>query len=247
MYERSVYTDKLHLVRPEAIYNANLCLCSIPSVNNYAKLACYLHPEEQKYYSTLVFERRIRSYLFGRYVAKKAVADFSGEENLNEICIQSGIFTQPVVVSGKGNVQVSISHCNNLAAALAFPEVHPLAIDIEQIDHDKHGALQSQLSLAEQGLAKSCLPSYENALTLLWTAKEALSKVLKTGLMTPFLLFEISKIERHEHYVECLYRNFAQYKSFSFFAGDCICSIVHPMKTEIRFDRNELFERMRDI
>lgn len=73
-------------------------------------------------------------------------------------------------------------------------------------------------------------------LTLLWTAKEALSKVLRTGLMTPFEIFEISKIEINDNYTMCYYKNFTQYKAISFTVYKYMCSMVYPLKTRIKFD-----------
>ena len=178
----------------------------------------------------------------GRFVAKQAVAALTGEKNLTDIFIQSGIFTQPIVVSGKSNIQVSITHCDDFGAALAFPEAHPMGIDIERISNRERDVLEKQITMAEKEQLRSCPLSYESGLTLLWTAKEALSKVIKTGLMTPFEVFEISRIEMHDNYVMSYYKNFAQYKVISFAINRYMCSLVHPLKTKMQFDIHSIKE-----
>lgn len=176
MQKRSVYIDELILIRPEKIFKATLCCCFFSCKTDYKGLVQYLHAQEYNYYNILKFEKRIRSYLMGRFVAKQAVAALIGEKNLTNIFIHSGIFTQPIVVSSKQNIQVSITHCDDFGAALAFPEAHPMGIDIEKINPNKRNVLERQITGGEKERISSCSLSYETGLTLLWTAKEALSE-----------------------------------------------------------------------
>lgn len=239
----TVYLEELDLIRPENTYKAALCCFFYPPNADYRELIQYLHFQERNYYHKLRFEKRIRTYLMGRFVAKHAVASLTGEANLTNIIIQSGIFTQPVVAPNQGNIQVSITHCDPLGAALAFPEAHPMGIDLEKISFNKKEVLESQITETEKARISDWPFSYVTGLTLLWTAKEALSKTLKTGLMTPFEIFEISKAEVYENHIICYYKNFAQYKVISFTIGGYMCSIVHPLKTGIHFDLNSLKRR----
>ncbi len=240
MKKRWIYNQPLELVRPEGSYQAALCFCMMESMTDYEDIVKHLHPEERAYYHALKFEKRIKSYLMGRFVAKQAVAALIHEGNLADIWIQSGIFTQPVVVSNQPNIQVSVSHCADFGAALAFPEAHPMGIDIEEIYQDKREVLERQITGFEAEQLKSFSAAYDTGLMLLWTAKEALSKVLKTGLMTPFQIFEISKIEVCGDYFMSYYKNFAQYKVISFTMDGYMCSIVHPMKTKLSLDVESL-------
>ena len=218
------------------MFKAALCCCFTSSSADYERFILYLHPQERNYFNALQFKKRIRSYLMGRFVAKKAVALLTGEKNLTNIFIQSGIFSQPIVVASRENIQVSISHCDEFGVALAFPEAHPLGIDIEKINHDKKAVLENQMTPAERKRISSLPLSYEVYLTILWTAKEALSKVLKTGLTTPFEVFEISKTEFRENYIVSYYKNFAQYKVVSFTIGNYVCSLIQPLKSQLHFD-----------
>jgi len=235
-FEMQVYTEVIDLVRAKKVFRAALCCCFFSMQQPKKELIQYLHTQERNYYNTLTHEKRIRSYLIGRYVAKQAVAAVTGEVDLTNICIESGVFTQPIVVSGKQNIQVSITHCEHCGAAIAFPEAHPMGIDIEKINPAKRYVLESQITENEQKQIRSREFSYDTGLALLWTAKEAISKVLKTGFMVPLQVFEISKIQLYDHYMITYYKNFAQYKAISFSINSYMCSIVCPLRTETGFD-----------
>ncbi|NRR21133.1 4'-phosphopantetheinyl transferase superfamily protein [Brevibacillus sp. MS2.2] len=214
-------------------FRASLCLGCFSAPTDFFKMVKFLHPKEFEYYFHLEFERRVKSYLTGRYVAKRAVSVLTGEDSLERICIEQGIFHHPVVnLPNTTNVQVSITHCDDLAAAIAFSEELPMGIDVERISVDRNKVLETQMTVKEGNLF-SCLPySYETTLTLFWTVKEALSKILKTGLTTSFHIYEISQVEAKNGVVYSLFENFPQYRTASFILGDYVCSITYPKKTE---------------
>jgi 4'-phosphopantetheinyl transferase len=242
---QNIYVKKLNLIRPNESFNAGLCLCEF-SMTDYEEIVCFLHQDEQKYYETLKFERRIKSYLFGRFAAKNAIASMVGDYNKAKILIHAGVFSQPITtLEDKKNIQVSISHCDDFGAAIAFPEAHPMGIDIEKINIEQNGTIERETTESEIRLIKALPLSYEKMLTLLWTVKESLSKVLKTGLITPFKIYEVDKIEIQHDYMLCFYKNFAQYKAISFTIGDYVCSITYPIKTDLSIDIlsiNETFQ-----
>ncbi len=235
MQNQNIYVARLDLIRPEGITNASLCYSHYSCLKGYDELTQHLHAHEFTYYNTLQFQRRIKSYLIGRFVAKQAVAALTGEK-LSDIEIYHGVFAQPIVMSRKQNIQVSITHCDDFGLAIAFSEAHPIGIDIERVDANKNYVLERQITQSEKSRIQTLPLPFMTGLTFLWTAKEALSKVLKTGLMTPFDIFEISKLEFINSNIFGYYKNFAQYKTISFTINNYVCSIVHPIKTEIRFD-----------
>ncbi|MEW9701801.1 4'-phosphopantetheinyl transferase superfamily protein [Paenibacillus sp. SI8] len=234
--EGQCFINEILLTRPEHIYKASICCCYVKNMAEFERIIPYLHIEERNYFDTLKFEKRIRSFLLGRFAAKQAVAALTGEEKLEYIHIQAGIFDQPILSSTTRNTQVSITHCNDYGAAIAFPEAHPMGIDFEKIDDKKRSAFESQITLAEKENINALPISLDTALTLLWSAKEALSKVLKTGLTTSFKVFEVSKIELYDDHFICFYKNFKQYKAIAFTVGSHICAIACPLKTEMNLD-----------
>ena len=88
---------------------------------------------------------------------------------------------------------------------------------------------------AEKELIRKYPDSYEFMLTLLWTAKEALSKILKTGLMTSFKILEIDKIEHKDGYWLSYYKSFGQYKVISFQTGSLYLFHYLSIKNRVNF------------
>ncbi|NRS16251.1 4'-phosphopantetheinyl transferase superfamily protein [Brevibacillus sp. HB1.4B] len=228
-----IFTKEFVIKGKDREYRASLCMGYFSVPADFLKIVKFLHPKEFEYYFQLEYERRVKSYLTGRYVAKRAVSFLVGDESLERICIEQGIFHQPVVnLPNATNVQVSITHCDDLAAGIAFSEELPMGIDMERISVDRNKVLETQMTVKESSLF-SCLPySYETTLTLFWTVKEALSKILKTGLTTSFHIYEISQVEARDGVVYSLFENFPQYRTASFILGDYVCSITYPKKTE---------------
>ncbi|ASJ54826.1 phosphopantetheinyl transferase [Brevibacillus formosus] len=228
-----VFTREFVIKGTNREFRASLSIGYFSVPADFFKMVKFLHPKEFEYYFQLEFERRVKSYLTGRYVAKRAVSFLTGEDSLDRICIEQGILHQPVVnLPNTANVQVSITHCDDLAAAIAFSEELPMGIDMERISVDRNKVLETQMTVKESSLL-SCLPySYETTLTLFWTVKEALSKILKTGLTTSFHIYEISQVEVRDGVVFSLFENFPQYRTASYILGDYVCSITYPKKTE---------------
>ncbi len=166
-----------------------------------------LHPDEHREFKS---QKRQQEYVRGRYAAKRALG--------GDFAVLSGVFQQPYVVGT--NLGVSISHSGKWAAALAFPESHPMAIDIERIDPKRHKAIESQMTDRELAM----IAEVENGHFVFWTAKEALSKVLRCGLMTSFKILEIDTAGSNE----ATFKHFPQYKAHSFFKEDLVCTIVLP-------------------
>jgi len=201
----------------------------------------FLHQKEQDYFSGLRYSKRQYSYLLGRYCAKHAIAIYTNNPTLKATNITNGVFQQPIVYHPfERNVQVSISHTESIGAAIAFPEAYPMGIDVETVCPSKIQTIEAELSAAEQKLITMC--SYPTAvkLTLLWTLKEALSKVLKCGFMVPLELLEIKNIIQQESCVLSSFKNFHQYQGLSFFRSGFVFTIVYPKNTALDLDTKAL-------
>jgi 4'-phosphopantetheinyl transferase EntD len=230
----NTYTEKLQLKRPDSYFESCLCISDPSFLDLKEKRRHFLHPKELAYFDSLRFERRQKSFLLGRYCAKQAISAFLQEPDMTKFSIHHGVFEQPIVQHSKDKgVQISISHCDHCGGAIAFPEEHPMAIDLEKIDSRKREVIRTQCTNEEYKLIQS-LPIPEiTQLTLLWTVKESLSKALKCGLMTPFKIFEVKDVESKSDCFFWTFRKFAQYKVISFVIGNMACSIITPKKTEV--------------
>lgn len=200
-----------------------------PTLADLQKTAVGLSADERQYYNSLRVDRRMKTYLGGRFAAKKAVSMLVDEPDFTQIHIGKGVFDYPVVdYPYTRNIQVSISHTNDIMIAIAFFEMHPVSVDIEQIITDKEQTIRSTILSEELKLFENELLSDIEKLTLLWTMKEALSKIIRTGMMTDFSLFEIQEVKREHNSFVCAFRHFHQYKVVSVIVADHACSLVVP-------------------
>lgn len=217
-------------------YPVSLCICPVQKDMDETSLQNMLHAREADYLRSLKYERRRRTFLYGRYVAKRAIVRLNEGLSLNRICVDRGVFGHPVVsAETEGSCEVSITHCDDAAAAIAFPAQLPVGIDMEIMAPDKENVLMAQLTNDERRLLRSGYPRLR-MLTLLWTVKEALSKVLKTGLTTPLELFEVSSVELLEDASVSRFVHFSQYAAVSYIWGSQVCSIVYPKQAAFDYE-----------
>ncbi len=193
-----------------------------------------LHEGEKSFARGLRFDRRRHSYLLGRVSAKYAFKELIKNQSPDSVFIDYGIFQFPVLKYVKdGNKQVCISHCDNIGLALVYPEEHPLGIDIEKIESKIVDTLTTQLTAEEKALLRSNNFFNDVGHTLIWTVKEALSKIFRTGLMMDFQTLEVESIKQHDGYFESSYKHCAQYKAISMVKGVYACTITVPKNTSV--------------
>jgi 4'-phosphopantetheinyl transferase len=227
--------ERMQSIRTDGIYYAGLTRVQAPLSVLLEKQGEYLHPNEQDSLSKLTFPKRQHSYLLGRVAAKKAVNALLPGLDPRQVWIDRGLFEFPIVRCPEAVAPiVSISHAGDSAFAVATDQAHPMAIDAEEPRLDRCEAIATQLTGAELALLKSTGLSTERAHALIWTMKEAISKVIRTGMMTPFELFELNALSSQEPVWLGLYKNFAQYKTVAFRSAGLVCSLVLPRRSEIQ-------------
>jgi phosphopantetheinyl transferase len=234
------------LLRDKATHQSVL---SSVSENIFSELVSdyknFLHEHEEKYFETLQFGRRQKSYLLGRYAVKTAVAKLLGLPDLKAIEVVSGIFDQPLIkISGEAGIgvpDITLSHCDGLAVAVAFPREHLLGIDIEKINAEKKSVIETQLTQSEKDWITSQKVDPAQLAFMIWTIKESLSKVLRCGLTTPFSILEITQPQYHpDTGLTCQFKNFGQYQGLAVVAGEYVLGLVIPRKTKLEPDLSAL-------
>ena len=188
-----------------------------------------LSPAERARYYSFPSRRRQDSFLLGRCAAKRALAPMLARP-LPEISIGSGVFGFPVIDGGSPK-QVAISHTEAIAVAVAFPEQHPVGIDIELRRADS-SCIVEQMTQAERYLARSGrLDSWQ-----LWSAKESLAKTLRAGLTLPLEVMEVASVVDRSEVNELRFKNFTQYRALSCDIGAYVLSICVPRKSALHAD-----------
>jgi 4'-phosphopantetheinyl transferase len=232
-------TINLHLTREAQSFDIVL---GVVAEHEYSRIIAqagdFLAPQEAAYFERLRFIRRQQSYLLGRYAAKIAVQKALDEPELRELEIIHGVFGQPLVAcSSRRTSGISISHCTGFAVALTFPIGHPMGIDIEKIDPDREATIRTQLSQRELEWVESGIGARGALMTLLWTAKEALSKALTTGLMSPIEIYHLNQITPVGKGVWTgAFEKFGQYQFVGWVVDRYALSIVLPKYTNFLGD-----------
>ena len=193
--------------------------------------------QEAAYFSTLHHPVRQKSYLLGRYAGKRALSNLFSEQDFRAIEIVRGVFEQPIVryVRNTG-YNVTISHAGSVAVALGYPAGHPMGIDIERLNQARYQTIVSQLSDQEMRIVETAGVDRLHVATAFWTAKEALSKVLTTGLMTPFRVYNLEEFRLTDAGTwEGLFQNFAQYKVKVWIGSLYAFAMVLPKRSALHF------------
>jgi len=169
---------------------------------------------------------RKREFEISRSLARLLIEEhfFEAEEELIDFEIKNSVFGQPIIMgSNIRSLGLSISHKPNLIGVVMFDRVHPVAIDIEPISIINQSVYRKFLTISEEDIMK------EKHLSpiVFWTAKEALSKMIGSGITIPMDFLEIDNITCSGE-VNGRYKHFKQYNFISLEFRQHIISIVYP-------------------
>ena len=149
-------------------------------------------------FGDLRFPQKQANFLIGRLAAKAALGALLKEADPRRITIASGVFGQPLVRHGRAaGMEVSLSHSQGLAVALAHSGESPLGLDLECVPAASAATLLAQMqpSAAESAWLSAGNIDSATACGLLWTAREALGKSMKIGLNCPLGTLALERIE----------------------------------------------------
>jgi phosphopantetheinyl transferase (holo-ACP synthase) len=151
-----------------------------------------LHRKELSIYAGFPVELRKTSFLAGRFAAKTAYAQLSGNCDLSDLLIENAFSGEPILRSPfRHDLSVSISHTDNCAFAVVFPDMIQAAVDVEEII-DEHGVDLISVLSAREISGKPEDIDFSTYAIMLWSGKEALVKALRIGFKTNFKNLEIS-------------------------------------------------------
>lgn len=226
-----LFTIDLDLRLHDGSFPLTLSLCDYSMKYIDANIDALISSYDQVVLKSLPTKERKRSFVLGRITAihsTSRIAHYSPSSG--KASVRWGVFNQPIVYFGdSSNIRVSISHSHDIAASVAFYEDCPVAIDIEKICSKRAEIAKSQLSEFET----LNLVDGDVDVMIIWTAKESLSKRFETGMMADFSIYEVSKIEERGGYIASYFKNFPQYKVFSYLINGYIYSILLPEGVEI--------------
>lgn len=230
MAQRYFVKDIINLKRTNGSYTVGYSIV-IGALQDLSAYISMLHPAEKEKYEQLRHPERKKTYLLGRIAAKHALSMVSPTQSFPDIHIDSGIFCFPVARHKHGNIQVSISHTNNIGIAIAYQEEHPASVDIEYLYPDSASHMQAALNQQEIARAQLLRLPLNILYAIGWTAKEALSKIIRTGLTLDFDILEIDSIVNARGLIICTFKNFKQYKTYTFIGRRYALTLALPLRT----------------
>ncbi|HIJ90323.1 MAG: 4'-phosphopantetheinyl transferase superfamily protein [Desulfobulbaceae bacterium] len=160
----------------------------------------YLSPDELEQWRGFNLEKRRAEWLGGRIAAKWAAAGLLGETAMTwrNLVIRTEAGGRPYVATETHAAPpfISISHSGPLAAALAAN--FPCGLDIQEPGAKIHTVRDRFVSPEEEDILSASLPesfTETERLTMLWAAKEAIRKMVRTTPLPGFL--EIRLLANH--------------------------------------------------
>jgi phosphopantetheine--protein transferase-like protein len=216
------YKDKIQ-------YLTKLCVVCRRNCEVYAENTAYFAQDEKKRFYDYDYLNARDNFASGRLAAKIAVSELEGIRRLSDIVIKNGWFNQPYILCDTSKADISITHCNRLAAALAFPKDILCGVDIENIKDTTSQTVKSILSEKESKLICDYSEyTGDELLTAMWCSKEACSKALKIGFSSGTKMFEISNIEVSEDKIEVCFDNLKNLKATVFPVYDYLVALAYP-------------------
>jgi 4'-phosphopantetheinyl transferase EntD len=169
----------------------------------------YLTMEEYARYRQFAGKPRAIEWLMGRLVAKDAVRAFHARNGADEylhpasFALEADDSGKPYVVGIEGEtIHVSLAHKDRYAIAVA--STFPVGIDLEKMEPRQKGFAQMILNEEEKPFLQDLSEKLgeDVALTLLFSAKEAASKAIGTGLRPSPKAFQIVRLAEQMLWVQ---------------------------------------------
>jgi 4'-phosphopantetheinyl transferase len=162
----------------------------------------FLSPREAARLAGMRFEKRRSEFRLGRFTAKRALALALGRDPepaalaAFEIGNAADGAPEPCLDGEPAPLAISMSDRADQAVCLVGPPALALGIDLELVEPRSDGFVADFLTPAEQARVAAAEEEAGRALAanLIWSAKEAALKVLRTGLRrsTPSVEVELS-------------------------------------------------------
>ena len=156
----------------------------------------FLSKPEQSIFNSIKIKKKRSEWLAGRIAAKLAISRYK-QIDLRGITIEKDDNRSPFAIVSDDKIDVSISHSNGLAVAIAGD----FGLDIDYITKRDPSFVDEAFSSKEIREFK-LNNAYPETITRLWTMKEAHLKRMRIGLKTDLHKVIISKVDAEKHLVQ---------------------------------------------
>lgn len=149
------------------------------------QLAATLIGEEIVVFNGFRVSHAKADFLAGRLAAKSALQILLPDTAILDWQMIRGAWHQPCIRGPINNHLVTIAHSAGVGVAVAFDDRWHCGIDIESLSRCDEETIATQVSPEEARWAKGEGSNNQSRWMMLWTAREALGKALRTGLLLP--------------------------------------------------------------
>ncbi|NJC22165.1 4'-phosphopantetheinyl transferase EntD [Arthrobacter pigmenti] len=155
--------------------------------------------EEQTKFRERMSAERHAAYRSGRGAAHHALEAWRPGETAAHTEVLRGPLGGPIALRSYGQdrgeiARVSIAHCPGWAAAAVSECGRPIGVDVEPRPSTSQAALIRALSARETEAATAANLAPADAALIVWTAREAAGKTLRTGLVVASGVLEVAEI-----------------------------------------------------
>jgi 4'-phosphopantetheinyl transferase EntD len=157
----------------------------------YDLLFSSLSEQERKVAEKFPGSTRAKEFVAGRHCARQALALYAPGTMLQNITVGVGVWGYPFVESS--DVNISIAHTDRCVIAICTNGAFPMGVDIEDHKPSNDVLILSQLSEREKKMLH-LFSSDSEGLHILWAAKEAVAKGVRTGFRMSMSFFEVSHV-----------------------------------------------------
>jgi len=162
---------------------------------NYDILLSSISGEESKMASKFPSRSRVIEFVTGRHCVRQAIASYEQKTGHHDINIGIGVWGYPFIQGS--DLNISIAHTDKCVIAICTNGAFPAGIDMEEHKPSNDALILSQLNDAEKKLL-STFPGHSEGLHILWAAKEAVAKALRTGFRVAMPFFEVSGVSKKQ-------------------------------------------------
>lgn len=206
--------------------------------NSFEEDYVFLSLEEKEELKKLR-RKQVDNFLVGRFAVKNIVQHILNLEQIecSKFSVKNKKSGEPYIFGTDfQHMKVSIAHSGKYGLAMVFPNDIEIGVDLEKkiVDVKEKRMFINKEDINVKYEFDTNSDFKENEIyTIIWSAKEALSKCLKTGLINNINRYDILNINICKDYVWGNFKNYSSYKFIGFKYNCYVVSIVYPKNMKL--------------
>tara|TARA_A100000171_G_scaffold28205_2_gene26328 strand:- start:201 stop:917 length:717 start_codon:yes stop_codon:yes gene_type:complete len=214
---------------PEKRYFFTLALINASLSKLEKNAVSFLHPDERKELNSYTYNMRRHSFLLGRCAAKIAFNSYNACQTLeSSFQVRNTLMGSPYFLNKQNHL--SLSHSGDYGLAMVGERDHSFAVDIEIKNSSNH--LSKEAFEPDEQKWLQCFDwSQDEVMLGLWSIKEALVKLIQTGLTVSMVTLEVKEVtQENKNRLKVKFKHFHSITGWIIKKENYILSICLPSK-----------------